>query len=94
MLEFTLVGEKKECSGSEKDVGKLHSVDTCGSMCKGLASMFAFGTNDFGTNRCNSDGCSCLCETSAADQGTCDIVGHNGYRLYKYGSGDYHTLYN
>ena len=46
--------------------------------------MFAFGTNDFGKNRCNDDGCRCLCETSATDEGTCNNVDHNGYRLYKY----------
>ena len=59
--------------------------------------MFAFGTNDFGTNRCNDDGCSCYCETSATEEGTCKRVDHNGYRLYKYGitnsKGDYHELH-
>ena len=49
--------------------------------------MFAFGTNDFGTNRCDYggyDGCRCLCELSATDEGDCTRVIHEGYRLYKY----------
>ena len=46
--------------------------------------MFAFGTNDFGTDRCYDDGCACLCETSASPLGSCNTVSHNGYRLYKY----------
>ena len=80
-----MVAEKTECSGSEIDKGQLTSVDDCASQCKGVASMFAFGTNDFGTNRCNDKGCSCYCETSATVEGTCERVDHNGYRLYKYG---------
>ena len=50
--------------------------------------MFALGTNDFGVNRCNRKGCKCLCETSAEDDGTCDVVSHKGYRLYKFGNTD------
>ena len=78
------MSEKKECSGSEESMGRFLVVDECASSCKGISSMFAFGTNDFGTNRCYDDGCSCLCETSATEEGTCDSVNHNGYILYKY----------
>ena len=46
--------------------------------------MFIFGTNDFGTNRCFVEGCNCVCETSAKDDGTCDMESHDGYRLYKF----------
>ena len=46
--------------------------------------MFGFATNDFGGNRCFDDGCNCICETSAKDDGTCDIVPNNSYRLYKF----------
>ena len=88
---------KKECSGSEISKGKLPSVDDCASQCEGVASMFAFGTNDYLTNRCNNDGCSCYCETSATEDGTCNSVNHNGYRLYKYGiansKGFFHVLH-
>ena len=92
---WSLVGEKKECSGSEDDKGTLESIASCASECKGEASMFAFGTNDFGNSRCDSKGCRCLCETSATKQGTCDIINHAGYRLYKYTSGQLsYELYN
>ena len=88
-LEWTLVAEKKECSGGEIKKGRLTAVDDCGMKCKGVASMFAYGTNDFGKNRCYDDGCECLCETAATDEQTCNIVDHKGYRLYKFPHGDY-----
>ena len=88
-----MVEEKKECSGSEESKGYVQSLGTCASICKGEASMFIFGTNDFGESRCNSDGCKCYCETSATEQGTCDIIDHTAYRLYKYISGESHTIY-
>ena len=46
--------------------------------------MFGFATNDFGGNRCFDDGCNCICETSAKDDGTCDMIPNNSYRLYKF----------
>ena len=82
------MGEKQECGGSEKGKGRVASVEDCAEACKGVSSMFALGTNDFGVNRCNRKGCKCLCETSAADDGTCDVVSHKGYRLYKFGNTD------
>ena len=89
--------EKKECSGKEIPKGEQPSIDKCASECEGVASMFAFGTNDFGNNRCSGNGCMCLCETSATKEGTCTSVNHKGYRLYKYGladsKGDYHKLH-
>ena len=80
----------------------LKSLEECASVCNGVSSMFVFGTNDFGNdNQCNIDssdwrplGCLCYCETSATAEGTCNSYSHNGYRLYKYTSGGYHTLYN
>ena len=75
---------EKECGGSEVSKGTSPSVDDCASQCKGVASMFALGTNDYLTNRCYSGGCTCLCETSANEEGTCTRVNHKGYRLYKY----------
>ena len=89
-----MVAEKKECGSSEIEIGYLHSVEDCASRCKGVARMFIFGTNDFGNNRCDSKGCKCFCETSATNQGTCNIIDHTGYRLYKYTAGDYYSLYN
>ena len=62
----------------------MDSVDGCAEACKGQASMFVFGTNDFGVDRCEANGCKCLCETSAKADGTCDVVEHTGYRLYRF----------
>ena len=96
IIEWGLVAEKKECSGSEIHIAALHVVDECASRCKGVASMFVFGTNDYGEARCWDEGCSCYCETSATEEGTCSTVNHRGYRLYKYGittlKGSYHAL--
>ena len=83
---WTLVGEKQECRGEEEYIGRFETVEECGEACGGVATMFIFGTNDFGTARCEGNGkqCQCFCETSATDDGSCDITDHNGYRLYKY----------
>ena len=58
-------------------------VENCAKMCHGKSTMFAMGTNDYGTNRCSEAGCSCLCETAAASDGTCNKVSHSGFRLYR-----------
>ena len=84
LLEWSLVEEKKECSGDEISKGRMNSPGECANACKGVASMFAFGTNDFGVPRCDGNGCQCLCETAAADDGSCDSVQHKGYRLYRF----------
>ena len=64
----------------------MTSVSDCANACKGNASMFIFGTNEFGEKRCDGDGCSCYCETDK----NCDMVPHNGYRLYTFiGSSKY-----
>ena len=74
----------QECAGTEISKGNKGSIDDCAKACNGVASMFALGTNDFGVIRCYSDGCTCLCETGAADDGTCDTVSHKGYHLYRF----------
>ena len=82
-----MVAEKKECDGAEIEYGyneTIASVEECANKCRKSSSMFAFGTNDFGVPRCDNNGCQCLCETAAADDGTCDSVQHKGYRLYRF----------
>ena len=91
-VDWSLVAHKKECGGSEINQGGFKGVEDCASICKGVASMFAFGTNDYLNNRCYSEGCKCLCETAASDEGTCSQVAHNGFRLYKYEKGNYHIF--
>jgi hypothetical protein len=81
---FSLVEEKKQCTGFDIDVGKYFTVGGCASTCEGRASMFIFGTNKFGRNRCYRNKCKCHCETSAKLDGTCNVKGHSGFVLYKY----------
>ena len=83
-LGWNLVGQKLDCDGSEEAIGRLTEIGDCASACIGISSMFIFGTNDFGTNRCYDDGCECFCETSASPIGSCNTISHEGYRLYKY----------
>ena len=85
-VEWILVEEKKECGGVEVNKGTMDSIAKCAKACSGVASMFIFGTNDFGVVRCFSDGCKCVCETAAKDDGSCDTVDHKGFRLYEFGS--------
>ena len=67
-------------------VGRVFSITDCAEKCKGISSMFAFGTSDYGTSRCSNgnSNCECACETSATPDGTCKEKFHSGYRLYKY----------
>ena len=66
--------------------------DSCANVCKYFSSMFIYGTNDFGEERCFADGCSCFCETSAMPNGTCNTTSHMGFLLYKYESSKFLEL--
>ena len=85
--EYELVAAQKECDGSETFMVQS-SLHNCASFCYGKSTMFAYGTNDFGNNRCGganyAGGCQCLCETAALAGGTCTQTANTGYRLYKY----------
>ena len=88
---WLLVAEKKECADPTGKFNVVHAedkgintVEECAETCHGTSSMFSFGTNDFEDNRCNHIGCRCLCEVSASEDGTCQEVTRNGYRLYKF----------
>ena len=78
-----MVADKKECSGTETS-SRFPFLADCAAHCNGTASMFAFGTNDYGIDRCDNEDCKCLCETSATVNGSCDQEDTNGFRLYKY----------
>ena len=89
-----MVAEKNECAGShsldEKEYGygdRIETEEECAKKCSGLSSMFAFGTNDFGNDRCQNGFCKCICETSATKEGFCHQMSHSGYNLYRFGSG-------
>ena len=80
LLDFELVGEKKECTGSEENQGYLRTINLCYNACKGKASMFIYG---LAPDRCNGDGCKCICETSSKD-GQCTMKDQPVYNLYAY----------
>ena len=87
LVGWKLVAEKVECSGAEVEAAPLTHLDlgSCAEGCKDKSSMFIFGTNDFGEDRCYSNGCECICETAARGVGICYMNDHKGYRLYKFG---------
>jgi len=89
--DWIKVADKKECYDPSGKVNIVHNqvkdVGDCAKLCRRKSSMFAFGTDDFGTNRCNTKGCRCLCEVSAKQEYqviTCTQVINNGYRLYRF----------
>ena len=86
-LEYiSLVAEKRECDGSEVAFGDggTQSLKECAEGCHMLdASMFIFGTNDFGKPMCSEDKCECYCETSSK-AGVCNQKDNKGFRLYKF----------
>ena len=83
LSEWELVADKKYCDGSEFNIGVVSTLEECAKKCV-WTSMFLYGTNDFGGGRCDGRGCKCFCESGATTLGTCDLLDHNGYRLYKY----------
>ena len=77
-VEWTLVSENTECSGSEteKQLQPDSDIQDCARECSGVSSMFLFSPR---RNRC-------FCETAASTDGTCDVIDIQGWDLYKYGN--------
>ena len=83
-VDWILIEKKKECTGSEINKGSFLEVTGCAESCRQVSSMFVFGTNEFGTNRCDESGCACYCETAATNEGDCQLTDHEGYNLFKF----------
>ena len=86
---WIFVAEKQECTaleGPDAEILELNygTINDCANKCRGLSTMFAVGTNDFGGKRCEGGRCSCICERMASKEGQCKQAPHLGYRLYKY----------
>ena len=89
---WELVAEGQECFDPEgqphiiyTENEEINSVDGCATKCKSTkASMFSFGTLDYGDPGCNDKGCQCICEISASKDGSCKHVINSAVRLYKY----------
>ena len=83
-LDWELYAEGKSCQNYGNYKGRLNSVDSCGSICKGVASMFML-THGYGKSM------KCWCVRGATGQGTCTTITNHGYDLFRYISGDYVT---
>ena len=86
---YELVAEGKECDGSETFIGRVSGEtkgynQECANLCESISTMFIVGKGE----KCNFDGCKCICETSA-DNGKCNKVDSSGYRLFRYDSKKY-----
>ena len=77
-----LVGQKTKCKGSGSNQGKVTSVSECEALCADASSMFSFGTNDFGGEKCVNGNCECVCEEYTQADSDCEQVVSTGYRLY------------
>ena len=78
----------KECTTYDDHKGLVDSVGSCGTLCKEEASMFVFGTQDYGGSSCERIMgqmlCNCSCEWYATDQGTCTTKDNPNVNLYRY----------
>ena len=89
---YELVAKKAECNGAEHHIGNYPNLAACAEACSGKASMFVYGTNEFGNNRCSSDGtCECYCEYASANGVCTKQIQNTGYNLYKYKSGMFNS---
>ena len=59
-------------------------LEECAYRCKGISTMFIFGTNEYGHEQCWGKKCACICETGAYYDGTCKQIGQDGFLLFKY----------
>ena len=83
-IKWSLVAAKTECTGQEERwIGKVQDVETCARSCKGVSSMFIYGTNDFGEFGCIDGQCKCLCLNSD-DEKACESVNEYQYWFYNF----------
>ena len=67
--------------------GRKETLDECAKTCLGISAMFIYGTNDFGSPKCNKIGnkdCLCYCETSPVVNGECQMEDIKGFKLYRH----------
>ena len=80
LLDFKLVAEKRECTGSWIEQGYQKTIQHCYDACKRKASMFTYG---LAPERCSDQGCKCWCATSSKN-GKCTMSRHPNFNLYAY----------
>ena len=85
LLDYGLVAEKTQCTGSERNAGFMPSSYACYEQCKGEATMFVYASDPSRCTRANSRSyCACFCETSSKI-GKCTHVYHSQFNLYAVG---------
>ena len=77
-----MIQENAECVGAEVSKGRYLKVDGCSLACKGVSTMFIYGSGP----KCNKKGCICWCEINARSNGTCSTSSIQHYNLYKNGN--------
>ena len=77
--KWKVLGNKMECTGEETLFDSIPTIDECADKCEGISELFAYGTNDYGSDTAQI----CSCEIAAKD-GTCQTKQTDGYRLYIY----------
>ena len=89
-IAWELVENKVVCDDPDEfKVGSYLSIEHCAAGCYGRASMFNYGTNEFGKQRCwKINQCECWCMPSTSIDGVCDVtrIPLGGYRLFKLAS--------
>ena len=81
---------KMKCRGSKigNNFWKARHLEDCAKSCVGVSSMFIYETKLVENHRCKGDGCVCFCELEASPDGTCLMLPDNGYKLYRFESGN------
>ena len=69
-------------------------VAYCAAQCRGISTMFIFGTRSLGLDYSHphpgveppytADNFGCFCEKHASSNGTCNIVARANFNLYKF----------
>ena len=76
-------------NGNHVYKGDLKRVDDCAAACFGISSIFQYGTNLYGNNRCGNKGvpgCSCYCDKNSLEGVCIKAIEHTGYNTYQYSS--------
>ena len=109
-VRYQLISDQSECrDGDDPSNYQLsnprspwtYDVWNCADACRHKSTLFIFGTNDYGNNRCTSPkkshpgkGCNCNCEVVADSEGKCEVSSYQSYRLYRIDNGIYNKGIN
>ena len=81
---YRLVKKRSQCDDAGEEYQQKLTLDGCAKACRATAQNFAFGTNEFGKNRCNGILCDCFCEFGTYKYQCNKITVHDGFNLYAF----------